>query len=161
MVNFYFFVQCMFRYRDYEDTIWAQLDLLWFLFSWAPVGLGGRWHQRVAGLADGLAGNRRHGGNLAALGTGEPPSDWGLHRDCKICIYILILIYLHCSYQVFRGNMTACPMLQSLKVWGHSETFAFEDKYYFPPPLHGWEGNKVCLFVVRFLCPSMGLVLTF
>ena len=57
--------------------LFAQLDLLWFFYPRAPVGLGRRWHQRVAGLADGLAGSRR----LAALGTGEPPSDWGLHRD--------------------------------------------------------------------------------
>ena len=55
---------------------------------------GGRWHQRVVALADGLAGNHRQGGNMAALGSGESTSDWGLHHDWKICIYIYALKYL-------------------------------------------------------------------
>ena len=48
----------------------------------------GWWHQHVAGLADGLACHHQQGGKQAALGTGESPSEWGLHQDCKICIYI-------------------------------------------------------------------------
>jgi hypothetical protein len=32
-----------------------------------------------------------------------------------------------------EGMWLLVKMIQSLKVWGHSERFTFEDKYYFPP----------------------------
>ena len=148
-MNFYFFVQCSSGTKITMVLVLGPVGLALVLYPWAPVGLGRRWHQRVAGLADGLAGNRRHGGDLAALGTGEPPDIGVFTATAKICIYIFIFIYLHCSYQVFRGNVAACQMLQSLKVWGHSEKFAFEDKYYFHflrlghCTCYGWEGGAV------------------
>ena len=132
MVNFYFFVQCSSGIKITMVLLFAQLDLLWFFYPRAPVGLGRRWHQRVAGLADGLAGNRRHGGDLAALGTGEPPAIGVFTATAKIFIYLYLYIY-NVVIKSSEGMWLLVKMIQSLKVWGHSERFTFEDKYYFPP----------------------------
>ena len=125
---FYFFVQCSSGTKITMVLVLCPVGLALVLYPWAPVGLGRRWHQRVAGLADGLAGNRRHGGDLAALGTGEPPDMGVFTATAKICIYIFIFIYLH------WGKMAACRKLQSLKVLGTFREVCIWEQVLFSPP---------------------------
>ena len=113
----------------------------------------GRWHHRVAGLADGLAGNRRHGGDLAALGTGEPPAIGVFTATAKIFIHLYLYIY-NVVIKSSEGMWLLVKMIQSLKVWGHSEKFTFEDKYYFPPPCMVEKVTK-CASLLRDFCAQV------